>query len=91
VVDRRLQDVSTLYRSLDPAAAQEILDRYGVKYIVVGPLERATYAPEGFDPSLTLDPAYLSPSLTKFDQMATEGLLKIVFQNEGTKIYEVVP
>jgi uncharacterized membrane protein len=90
VIDRRLQDVSTLYRTLDPIAAQEVLDRYAVKYIVVGPLERATYAPEGFDPSLTLDPAYISPSLTKFDRMAAEGSLKVVFENEGTKIYEVV-
>ncbi len=90
VIDRRLQDVSTLYRTLDPAVAQEVLNRYNVKYIVVGPLERATYAPEGFDPALTLDPTYISPSLTKFDQMAAEGTLKVVFQNEGTKIYEVV-
>lgn len=89
VIDRRLQDVATLYRTLDPAATQEVLDRYAVKYIVVGPLERATYAPEGFDPNLTLDPTYVSPSLTKFDQMASEGTLKVVFQNEGTKIYEV--
>jgi uncharacterized membrane protein len=90
VIDRRLQDVSTLYRTLDPAVAQEVLDRYAVKYIVVGPLERTTYVPDGSDPSLTLDPTYISPSLTKFDQMAAEGQLKIVFQNEGTKIYEVI-
>jgi uncharacterized membrane protein len=90
VIDRRLQDVSALYRTLDPAVAQEVLDRYAVKYIVVGPLERTTYVPDGSDPSLTLDPTYISPSLTKFDQMAAEGQLKIVFQNEGTKIYEVI-
>jgi YYY domain-containing protein len=75
VVDRRLQDVATLYQTTDQRAAQEILNRYNVKYIVLGDLERATYAPEG---------------LEKFDQMATYGLLKIVFQNEGTTIYQVV-
>jgi YYY domain-containing protein len=90
VIDRRLQDVSTLYRTLDPAVAQEVLDRYDVKYIVVGPLERATYVPDGFDPSLTLDPTYISPSLTKFDQMVADGVLRIAYQNEGTKIYEVM-
>jgi uncharacterized membrane protein len=67
-----------------------VLDRYNVKYIVVGPLERVTYVPDGADPSLTQDPAYISPSLTKFDQMAEAGALKVVFQNEGTKIYEVI-
>jgi YYY domain-containing protein len=90
VIDRRLQDVSTLYRTLDTNAAQDVLNRYNVKYIVVGPLERVTYVPDGADPSLTQDPAYISPSLTKFDQMAADGSLKVVFQNEGTKIYEVV-
>jgi uncharacterized membrane protein len=90
VISRRLQDVSTLYRTEDPAAAQEILRRYDVKYIVVGPIERITYLPEGADPTLALDPAYIPPGLTKFDQMASEGTLKVVFQNEGPKIYEVI-
>ena len=45
-----------------------------MKYIVVGSLERATYAPEG---------------LAKFDQMVADGSLKVAYQNEGTTIYEV--
>jgi hypothetical protein len=28
--------------------------------------------------------------LAKFDQMVADGLLKVVFKNEGTTIYEVV-
>jgi uncharacterized membrane protein len=91
VVDRRLQDVSTLYRTADQSAAQDILNRYHVKYLVVGPLERATYLPEGVTADVLADRAYTPPGLAKFDQMAAEGALKAVFQNEGTKIYEVVP
>jgi YYY domain-containing protein len=75
VIDRRLQDVSSLYQTVDAAVAQEVLDRYNVKYVVVGDLERATYAPEG---------------LAKFDQMAAAGALRVVFENEGTKIYVVI-
>jgi YYY domain-containing protein len=75
VIDRRLEDVSTLYQTVDQVMAQDILNRYNVKYVVLGDLERATYAPEG---------------LAKFDRMAVEGLLKVVFKNEGTTIYEVV-
>ncbi|CAG0929996.1 hypothetical protein TFLX_01532 [Thermoflexales bacterium] len=89
-INRRLQDVSTLYRSTDQEAAREVLQRYDVKYIVVGPLERATYLPEATDPNVVLDSTYTPPGLLKFDQMAADGSLRVVFQNEGTKIYEVV-
>jgi YYY domain-containing protein len=75
VIDRRLQDVAALYQTTDINLAQEILERYGVKYIVVGDTERTYYSPEG---------------VRKFDEMAAEGLLNMAYQNEGTTIYEVV-
>jgi len=78
VIDRRLQDVASLYGSPDQALAESILDRYNVKYIVVGHVERAHYALE--DPE----------GIAKFDAMVANGALKIAYQNEGTTIYEVV-
>jgi uncharacterized membrane protein len=45
-VQARVADVQNAYRTADPAAAHEILTRYGASYVVVGPLERA-YFPEG--------------------------------------------
>ncbi|MGZ9224323.1 MAG: hypothetical protein ACXW4M_02080, partial [Anaerolineales bacterium] len=39
----RQQDIETLYTSSDWAATQEIIDRYNIRYIVVGNLERTTY------------------------------------------------
>jgi YYY domain-containing protein len=39
----RLQDIETLYSSSDWAAAQEIINRYDIRYIIVGNLERTTY------------------------------------------------
>jgi uncharacterized membrane protein len=74
VLDQRMQDVSTLYGSPDQALAKEILDRYNVKYVVVGNVERAHYAPEG---------------IAKFDAMVANGVLQVAYQNEGTTIYEV--
>jgi YYY domain-containing protein len=39
----RKQDIETLYSSNDWVATQEIIDRYHIRYIVVGNLERTTY------------------------------------------------
>ncbi len=42
----RIHDVQRLYRTRDPDVAYGLLRRYGVRYVVVGPLERA-YFPRG--------------------------------------------
>ena len=39
----REQDIETLYTTNDWATAQEIIDRYNIRYIIVGDLERTTY------------------------------------------------
>jgi len=39
----REQDIETLYSSNDWATAQEIIDRYNIRYVIVGNLERTTY------------------------------------------------
>lgn len=39
----RQQDIQTLYQTADWPAAQAILDRYAIRYVYVGALERATY------------------------------------------------
>ncbi len=39
----RQTDIQTLYTTPDWATAQEILNRYNVRYVYVGPLERMTY------------------------------------------------
>ena len=47
VVDWRLQDVQTLYASLDPAEKRAVIDRHNVAYIYVSELERAYYDAAG--------------------------------------------
>ncbi|MEA2296570.1 MAG: hypothetical protein QOE86_4209 [Solirubrobacteraceae bacterium] len=39
----RAQDVEAMYKGSDPAAVKALLDRYRVRYAVIGPLERTTY------------------------------------------------
>ena len=44
---RRAADVAALYRARSPAEALPLLRRYGIGYVVVGPLERAAYGAAG--------------------------------------------
>ncbi|MBI4339874.1 MAG: hypothetical protein HY680_07960 [Chloroflexi bacterium] len=72
-VAARLKDVRALFTTRDVALALDILDRYNVRYIYVGQLERLYYPAEG---------------LAKFDNMAGQGVT-LVYPNPGVKIYEV--
>jgi uncharacterized membrane protein len=44
---RRADDVRAMYTSTDAGATRALLDRYGVRYVVVGPIERADYGDAG--------------------------------------------
>jgi uncharacterized membrane protein len=44
---RRSADIQTLYTATDPAQARALIDRYGVEYVVVGPIEQTTYGDAG--------------------------------------------
>jgi YYY domain-containing protein len=46
-VGTRREDVEGMYESPTTAGAQELLDRYHVRYVVVGPLERTEYGDGG--------------------------------------------
>ena len=74
LVERRIQEVTTIYNTPDPAQALRLLGRYRVRYIIVGGLERAYYDPAG---------------LAKFDRMAAQGLLEIVYRQGAVAIYRV--
>ncbi|NIO71110.1 MAG: hypothetical protein GTN71_19270 [Anaerolineae bacterium] len=41
--NKRKPDIETIYGSLDPKAALTLMDKYAIKYIYVGPLERNSY------------------------------------------------
>jgi YYY domain-containing protein len=71
----RAADVTTIYDALGTMQIEALLERYDVRYIVVGPLERAYYDEAG---------------LRKFDRMVDEGSARIAFANEGVTIYEVI-
>ena len=74
-IEQRQADVNECYSTTDTARAWEILTRYEVQYIYVGPYERLYYSAEG---------------LEKFDAMVSAGLLRRVYDQHEVRIYEVV-
>ncbi len=69
-IGSREGDIQTLYASSDWQETANILERYHIRYIFIGSLERSTY----------------NVKENKFERM-----LKPVFQNGQTVIYEYVP
>ena len=53
----RLEDVNTLYQTADTAEVQRIVAKYGIKYIVVGLLERQAYGQAALDKFDSIYPA----------------------------------
>jgi len=46
-VGSRIEDIKTLYTTPDAATARPLLARYGIRYVVVGPIEHTTYGDAG--------------------------------------------
>jgi YYY domain-containing protein len=49
VQSARDPDIKRIFTTLDAGEAAELLDRYGVTFVYVGPLERSTYDPRGLE------------------------------------------
>lgn len=74
-VQNRIFDVAEIYNTLSKERTRELLDRYAVRYIVLGQLEQAYYETAG---------------LAKFEQWNGD-LWKEVYRDMDTAIYEVIP
>jgi uncharacterized membrane protein len=74
-VEGRVAEVGDFYNAIDGELARAFLDKYNVRYIVVGPLERAAYTPQG---------------IAKFDQL-DGVYWRAVYRDGNTVIYEVNP
>jgi len=63
----RKDDLQTLYTTPDWATTQEIIDRYHIRYIVVGNLERTTYQVNEEKFSRFLKPIFQQGSITVYE------------------------
>ena len=74
-VTDRVDQVGQFYQTTDPAEAQKFIDKYSVRYIIVGLLERIYFTGPGLDKFPDLDGA----------------LWTKVYDDQQTQIYEVLP
>jgi YYY domain-containing protein len=74
IVLPREQAVAELYTTTSEERLWDILRQYDVRYIYLGQLERL---------------AYPGPGLDKFNRLATQGKLELVYANERTEIYRI--
>ncbi|GAB4204058.1 MAG: hypothetical protein OHK0022_28850 [Roseiflexaceae bacterium] len=72
-VGLRDADVNTIYNTPDLQEVLRLLSKYRVKYLYVGPIERAVYG---------------EANTTKFDQL-NGIYLSLAYSNRGVKIYQV--
>lgn len=70
----RVDEINAFYNGVDPAAALAFLQKYNVKYIVVGQLEKIYYTPEGILKFKDLNRVYWNE----------------VYQDSDTAVYEVI-
>lgn len=75
IIDRRIDAVRQMYNTRSSVELLALLARFRVQYVYVGDLERAFYDAVG---------------LAKFEAMARAGQLRVVYENERVKIYQVV-
>jgi YYY domain-containing protein len=81
----RQADVQLFYTTADPQAALDVLHRYGVRYVYVGPRERDCPTSDGGN----CVPAP-SAAIQKYDTLVQMGALAPVYHNSDVTIYEVV-
>lgn len=74
-VEARQQDVRTFYNTQSPDLAEDILERYDVRYVILTPYEQAYMAPEG---------------MSKFPEMLERGVLQVAYEDELSVVYQVI-
>lgn len=74
ILAERVEDATTIYVTTDDALALEVLRKYGVDYVYVGPQERDFTASQNVSPD----------ALAKFERIA-----EVAWSGEGATIYRV--
>jgi uncharacterized membrane protein len=63
----RLEAIESIYAAQSAPAVHDLLNEYGIQYVVIGNLERATYDNDGLDRlAAILTPVFASGTTTVF-------------------------
>lgn len=90
-VDRRLREVRELYTTTDLERKQQLLYAYGVRYVIVGQVEKRWRVQPGFAGATQPDELYASPEgIAAFQALEGSTLRRVAVFGE-TVIYEVLP
>ncbi|MFN3337774.1 MAG: hypothetical protein ACK42I_09785, partial [Thermomicrobium sp.] len=90
-VDRRLREVRELYTTADPERKRQLLYAYGVRYVIVGRVEKLWRVQPGFAGATQPDELYASPEgIATFEALEGSTLRRVAVFG-GTVLYEVLP
>lgn len=90
-VDRRLREVRELYTTTDLQRKRQLLYAYGVRYVIVGQVEKRWRVQPGFAGATQPDELYASPEgIAAFQALEGSTLRRVAVFGE-TVIYEVLP
>jgi uncharacterized membrane protein len=82
----RQGQVTSFYATADPAAAQSFLRDYHVGYVYLGQMELSCYTSNSAGQCQALP----ADGLAKFTQLVTTGVLRPVFRDGATTVFQVV-
>ncbi|NJL92923.1 MAG: hypothetical protein HC915_03975 [Anaerolineae bacterium] len=87
----RVNNVQAFYTLPDIDVAWDLIQFYGIEYIVVGNLERIQYGDVQENPLTGQFQTGLSAGLAKFDRMAQLGWLEVVYEQPSCIIGAAIP
>lgn len=74
----RQTDVEVIYKTPDLSQALELLAKYDIRYVYVGPLEIERYGTEGLAKFAVLEPAFQNQAVTVYHVPQTEKVTPLV-------------
>ncbi|GAB4533644.1 MAG: hypothetical protein Kow0063_15890 [Anaerolineae bacterium] len=78
------------WNTADPARAWELIQELDISYIYLGQLEQTLYNPQLTGVLMQWGVTFFVPDgIYKFDALVDQGLLRVAYENERTRIYQV--
>jgi YYY domain-containing protein len=75
----------------DPARAWQLIQELDILYIYIGQLEQTLYNPQLTGSLMQWGVTFYAPDgIGKFEELAAQGRLSVVYENERTRIYHVI-